>query len=290
MLENEEQRVKSIHEAYGRAGVTAEVVAAFQSFVRDYYRQEGRDFSWRRTRDPYEILVSEVMLQQTPTGRVEKKYPLFLQAFPTVQDLADAEFDDVLSLWSGLGYNRRAKALKRSAELIVDEHDGEMPRHTDELMELPGVGRSTASGVMAFAYDEPVVFVEVNIRRVFIYFFFPEQNKVRDSEMLPLVEKMLDRENPRDWYYGLMDYGVTLKERHRHLHRKSARYRKQARFEGSDRQIRGQILRLLLDNESASGKEIRQSLDAESDRVKENLANLVEEGMIREHEGDYSVS
>ena len=290
MLKNEAKRVQKIREAYARSGAAPEVVSAFRSFVRDYYGREGRDFAWRRTHDPYEILVSEVMLQQTPTGRVEKKYPQFLQAFPTVRDLADAGFDDVLTLWRGLGYNRRAKALKRSAQLIVEEHGGEVPRDMDELMELPSVGRSTASGVLAFSYNEPVVFVEVNIRRVFIYFFFPERDKVRDREMLPLVETTLDRENPRDWYYALMDYGVTLKEKHRDLHRKSARYRKQAPFEGSDRQIRGQILRLLLDQKSASSKEIRQSLDAESDRVTENLANLVEEGMIREQEGDYRVS
>lgn len=290
MLKNEEKRVKEIRKAYAKCGATPEVVSAFQTFVRDYYHQEGRDFSWRRTRDPYEILVSEVMLQQTPTGRVEKKYPEFLQSFPTVHDLAEAGFDDVLSLWRGLGYNRRAKSLKRSAEIIVDEHSGEVPRDLDELMELPGVGKSTASGVLAFAYDEPVVFVEVNIRRVFIYFFFPDREKVRDREMLPLVDGTLDRDDPRSWYYGLMDYGVTLKERHSDLHRKSARYRKQAPFEGSDRQIRGQILRLLLDQKSSTAKEIRQSLDAESDRVEENLCNLVEEGMVREQEGTYRVS
>ena len=289
-MRNEEKRVKEIRDAYAESGLTPDVVSAFQAFIRDYYRQEGRDFSWRRTRDPYEILVSEVMLQQTPTGRVEKKYPEFLQSFPTVHDLAEAGFDDVLALWRGLGYNRRAKSLKRSAEIIVDEHSAEVPRDLDDLMELPGVGKSTASGVLAFAYDEPVVFVEVNIRRVFIYFFFPDREKVRDRDMLPLVDGTLDRDDPRSWYYGLMDYGVTLKERHRDLHRKSARYRKQAPFEGSDRQIRGQILRLLLDQKSSTAKEIRQSLDAESDRVEENLCNLVEEGMVREQEGTYRVS
>jgi len=262
---------------------------AFRREIYDYYEQHGRSFPWRRTDDPYEILVSEFMLQQTPTGRVKGKYGSFLSQFPTCAALTNARMREVLEVWQGLGYNRRAQWLQRCAVRIVNEHDGRVPRRYDELIDLPGVGPATAGGVLAFAFDVPTVFLETNIRRALIYFFFPGEDKVEDEQLRSVLADALDRRKPRRWYYALMDYGAMLKESHPTLHRRSARYRRQGAFEGSDRQIRGAIIKVLLSRRDITAEALAEQFEAEDGRVRRVLSDLTEEGMVREDSGRYNL-
>lgn len=218
-------------------------VKAFQKTVLDFYDSSGRNFPWRKTTNPYKVLVSEIMLQQTQVTRVEEKYPTFIAQFPTIEKLARARGKTVLRHWQGMGYNRRALHLHKTAKEIQRRYKGEVPRSMEELCALPGVGPATAGGVMAYAYNMPVAFIETNIRRVYIHHFFPKKRDVSDKDILPYVEETLDRENPRRWYWALMDYGSYLANVTENPNRRSRHYFRQSAFEGSRRQVRGEILR-----------------------------------------------
>lgn len=256
-------------------------ITAFQDTMYACYRNHARIFPWRETTDPYRILVSEFMLQQTQTGRVLGKYEGFIERFPDFRALAGADLQSVLQAWQGLGYNRRALALKETARKIVQEHGGVLPKNIEGLMKLPGIGRSTAGAIIAFVHNLPVAFIETNIRRVYIHFFFPGHERVGDREILPLVEQTMDRHNPRDWYYALMDYGAMLKAKLPNPNRKSAHYTRQAPFEGSNRQIRGKILKLLLSRGPLQEAELVYKLSRESSRVRTILRKMEQEGFIR---------
>ena len=271
------------------AGVAHETTLVIQGEVYSNYRQQRRTFPWRHTANPYHILVSEFMLQQTQTKRVMGKYEEFIAWFPDLATLASANLQSVLRAWQGLGYNRRAVSLKETAVRVIEEHDGRLPDDLDELMRLPGIGRSTAGAILAFAYGIPVPFIETNIRRVFIHFFFSEREDVKDSEILPLVEQTLDRENPRDWYYALMDYGAMLKTKLPNPNRKSAHYTRQAPFEGSNRQIRGKILKLLLSSGSLHENELIGKLNGDPSRLRTILREMVRDGFVRSDSGTVSI-
>lgn len=205
-----------------------------------------RDLPWRNIDDPYHVLVSEVMLQQTQVKRVIGYWQRFLALFPTLDALASADTSLVLEQWQGLGYNRRALALKRAAEQCSLNYNGTMPESFDELLKLPGVGQATAAGVVAFAYNRPSTYLETNVRTVFIHELFPHSEEVKDSELYPLVEATCSDSDPRGWYYALLDYGAYLKQSIPNPSRKSAHYAKQSTFEGSRRQKRAEILRRVL--------------------------------------------
>jgi len=230
-----------------REGMTEPVISRFRTMVNRYYASNARPLPWRETDSPYHILVSEIMLQQTRVERVEEKYRVFLDAFPDLGSLARASLQEVLGVWQGLGYNRRAISLKETARQVVDRFKGTIPDSPEELKTLPGIGEYTAAAIAAFAFHRPVPLIETNIRAVFIHCFFLDREGVRDSEIRPLVEATLDAANPREWYYALMDFGVMLKRRVPNPSRRSAHHGRQAPFEGSDRQIRGKILRILLE-------------------------------------------
>jgi len=273
--------------------LTPRAIEAFRKSVHDFYREHRRDLPWRRTRDPYEILVSEFMLQQTQVSRVEEKYPPFLERFPDIESLADAAPGEVLALWQGLGYNRRALALHRTARIVVDEHGGIIPDTGDLLLTLPGIGPATAGALQAFALDRPVVFIETNIRRVYIHAFFPGRDRVTDSEILPLVEATVDSDGPREWYYALMDYGSALAKEVSNPNLRSAHYSRQSPFEGSDRQIRGQILRILLDVGSLTTDELLERLSVETverDTMEAILTRLEQEGFLARENGLVSIA
>ncbi len=259
-------------------------VSAFRKTILSHYRAHGRDLPWRRTDDPYAIFVSEVMLQQTQVGRVAEKFGPFIERFPDFATLAAAPLADVLSYWRGLGYNRRAIYLKEAARVVVEQYGRRLPDSPDELTKLPGIGRYTAGAVAAFAFNQPAVFIETNIRSVFIHHFFADAADVRDAEIMPLVEATLDRENPRRWYWALMDYGSMLKERGENPSRRSTHYTRQSPFVGSDRQIRGAILALLIQEtgqpRGMTVPEITAALPMDNGRIQENLARLIEEGFI----------
>jgi len=217
----------------------------FRRLITAFYTRAGRDLPWRRTALPYHVVVSEIMLQQTQVERVARIFPRFIEAFPDFAALARAPLRNVLSVWHGMGYNRRALALKNIAVMVMSEYHGLLPRSPELLQRLPGIGAATAASVAAFAFNAPTVFLETNIRTVFIHYFFPRRNTVHDDELLPFVALALDTRNPRRWYNALMDLGTMLKALYGNASRRSARHRPQAQFEGSDRQLRGAILRAL---------------------------------------------
>lgn len=256
-------------------------IPQFQKIIWNYYKKHKRNFPWRNTKDPYKILVSEIMLQQTQAPRVVSKYNSFIKRFPNIESLALAKLSDVLREWQGLGYNRRAKYLKMCVEAIVEKYGGKFPKDFDKLIELPGIGPATAGDLMAFAWNMPVVVIETNIRSVFIHHFFPkesEQRKIHDKEIIPLIEKTLDKKNPREWYAALMDYGAHLKETS-NPSRKSAHYLKQSPFKGSNREKRSKILKLILEKPRTE-KEISVILGYDTEVTEKNIHALVKEGMI----------
>ena len=244
-----------------------------------HYRKHGRTLPWRKIRDPYRILVSEIMLQQTQVERVIPFYKKFLKRFPTPRSLARARLADVLKEWQGLGYNRRAKYLHKASSSIAKRG---FPKQTAEIESLPGVGHYTARAIAAFAFNRPEVFVETNIRTVFICFCFPNRKKVSDKEILPLVTQAFkeSRMHPRDFYAGLMDYGAYLKQRGIQLNSRSAHYVRQSRFEGSARQLRGAILRELLKHSTTLGALLRHVPRSKEEVVRE-LSRLAAEGLVK---------
>jgi A/G-specific adenine glycosylase len=260
--------------------LSSKQISSFQQLLYDYYKRNRRDLPWRNTDNPYHILISEIMLQQTQVERVNEKFILFVDRFPDVASLARATLKEVLEVWQGLGYNRRAISLIKLAGIIVSEYHGQLPADAEELVKLPGIGRSTAGCFLAFAFRMPSVFIETNIRRVFIHHFFQDRVDVHDNEIMPLVEVTLDRKNPRDWYYALMDYGSQLKKEMENPNKKSAHYTRQRPFEGSDRKIRGAILKVLMVKTSMTEEAIIIAVGSEKERVKKILTDLVKEGFI----------
>jgi A/G-specific adenine glycosylase len=284
-----------------------ERVRQLQEAVWEYYRQHGRDLPWRRPEpdgsfDPYKILVSEVMLQQTQVTRVVPKYQAFLERFPNIRSLAAASVGDVIKAWNGLGYNRRAKYLWQAAQAIR----GPFPLSLEELVKLPGIGKNTAGAILVYAYNQPLAFIETNIRTVYIHHFFADDTAVDDKELLPLVEQTLPKkgkEQPetrihsapgakrktvglshyREWYWALMDYGAYLKQTVGNLNRHSKHYVKQTPFEGSLRQVRGAVLRALAASPMTLSE--LQAIVPDS-RLGKVLDALAAEGMIH-RQGDH---
>lgn len=257
-------------------------LASFKTLIWDHYQKNRRSFPWRDEISPYRVVVSEVMLQQTQADRVVAKFDAFIAAFPNFTTLAAAPFHDVLLLWKGLGYNRRALALHKIAQAITQEHQGTLPQDPEILVTLPGIGKATACSIVAFAFNKPVVFIETNIRTVFIHAFFADRTDIHDKELMPLIISTLDQNAPRDWYYALMDYGVMLKKTVGNKSRQSSHYHRQSRFVGSDRQIRGQILEVVLRQKSVSKTQLPLLLNQEPARVFSMLTDLCAEGLLRE--------
>ncbi len=260
--------------------LTQDLFDDFREAVWSYYRAYKRAFPWRETVDPYHIIVSEIMLQQTQTQRVVEKYHQFLSVFPTVESLARASMPDVLAQWVGLGYNRRALALHGIAQKIVTEHGGVLPADPAILQTWKGLGPATASSIVTFAYNTKTTFIETNVRAVFLHAFFAHaESAVDDKLLIPLVALTADNENPREWYYALMDCGVILKKLYPNPSRKSKHHARQSRFEGSDRQIRGAIIRFVL-AEKCFSKEQLQETFGEPERAQKIIDQLIKEGFL----------
>jgi A/G-specific adenine glycosylase len=268
-----------------------ETIQRFQETVWEYYQAHGRhDLPWRLPEksgafSPYRIMVSEIMLQQTQVARVIPKFLSFVDRFPDFQSLTDAPLAEVLTLWSGLGYNRRAKFLWQAATMVDKEFHNTLPRTPKELAVLPGIGIHTAGAVLAYAYNQPVVFIETNIRTVVLYHFFPGQNHVTDKQIAEYVAETLpELELTREWYWALMDYGSYIKRQVGNLSRAAASYSKQSRFEGSNRQIRGAVLRLLSGSPKSHEDLTREIIDT---RLSAILLQLADEQLIHEQNGRF---
>ena len=257
-------------------------IETFQEAVWGYYREHGRTMPWREDPSPYKVLVSELMLQQTQVSRVVPKFDAFMYTCSDLASLAEKSLGEVLALWSGLGYNRRAKFLHRTAQLVVSDHDGSLPDTLAELVKLPGIGRNTAGAILAYAYQQPVVFVETNIRTVYFHHFYPDDiEPVRDKEIENLVAQTLDKENPREWYWALMDYGTHLKRTAGGRLTSSKHYVKQSPLKGSLREMRGRILKALIGG-SLSRNDLHTAV-AGDERFEPALTALLAEELVQMH-------
>ena len=252
----------------------------FQELVWDRARELFREMPWREDTRPYYVLVSEIMLQQTQVDRVIPKFEAFIAAFPDTASLAKAPLSKVLQLWSGLGYNRRAKFLHEAAKKIEDEFKGEFPQVAAELVSLPGVGVNTAGALMADSYNQPVVFIETNVRTVYFHHYFHDDTSITDAQLREIVAETVDREHPREWYWGIMDYGSYLKRQGVGRNDKSHHYRKQSALKGSVREVRGAILKAL-----AKQPLTLESLKSETfsdKRFEPALQGLLRDGLVVE--------
>lgn len=272
-------------------------ITDFQRIIWNFYKKNKRSFPWRTTKDPYKILVSEIMLQQTQADRVVRYYEKWLERFPNFASLSRASFNEMYSHWQGLGYNRRALALKKIAGKTIKEFRGKLPSDPEILEMFPGIGKYTAAAIAAFAFNKPVVCIETNIRRVFIHEFFPlrhgsgQARKINDQEILIIAQQALDIKNPREWHWALMDYGAYLKNTLRNTqgklknpNRRAKNYTVQSKFEGSLRQIRGTALKML-SARPMSQKElisrIKKATSQTPERIKKVILNLKKEDFIK---------
>jgi A/G-specific adenine glycosylase len=274
-------------------------VSEFMTIVWEYYRASGRSMPWRNPEtdgsfDPYKIMVSEIMLQQTQVPRVIDKFNQCIRSFPNVASLADASLGDILRVWQGLGYNRRAKYVHQAAQKIMTDFGGVFPTDIPSLTSLPGVGINTAGAIMTYAYNKPVIFIETNIRTVLIHHFFADQEVVSDAQMIPILRECvgsLEGESSthsyREWYWAMMDYGAYLKRTVGNKSRSSSIYTKQSTFSGSRRQVRGSVLRILAEK-PVTIKELLRLIDDE--RLASVLDDLEAERMIKQEDNCYSLA
>ena len=279
------------HRHHGDCGIVA-----FQSQLLKWYKKYKRDeLPWRFTsRHPvsaYEILVSEIMLQQTQVPRVLDKFPKFIRTFPTVGHLARAPLDTVLREWQGMGYNRRALYLKTCAQETMKRFNGTIPSDSLVLKTLPGIGPYTAGAVSCFAFNAPVVFLDTNIRKFFIHYFFADKNiqqKISDAEILPIAERLLYKKNPRVWNYALMDYGALVLSGKRDLLSRAKNYHKQSPFLGSNRFFRSQVVQYLLTHKKAGFDELQRASPRDISPILDSLSN---EGLVEKNKkGIYRIS
>lgn len=271
----------------------------FQNKILSWSDENNFDhLPWRQTRDPYCVMVSEVMLQQTQIVRVLEKYDQWMKRFPTVQDLAQSSLREVLEVWQGLGYNRRGKFLHEAAKQIVSEYSSAISSDPDELMKLPGVGHYTSHAVACFASENCSPFLDTNIRRVYIYFFFIDQTEIDDKDVLEKIRECEPAQNKRGWYLALMDYGrEVLGKKKRNANSKSKHYSKQSKFEGSRRQARAAVVRELVKSSSPRTKD--ELLETIREEISDEYSSPVEfekiilalhgEGMIRAEDDAWRV-
>lgn len=281
-----------------------EIVSFLEKLTNFYYESGRHDMAWRRPDadggfDPYKILVSEMMLQQTQVDRVTPKYELFLRKFPTVRDLAAVPLGDVLKVWNGLGYNRRAKYIWQAAQTVENEFTGVFPATQSQLMQLPGIGPNTAGAILAYAYDQPAIFIETNIRTVIIHHFFKDRQGIHDTKIREVLEALVPKGDknglllqggvlgPREFYWAMMDYGTFLKKTVGNVSRASRHYTRQSAFHGSKRQLRGNVIRLLTEKPRGVSGLKKEITDERLDDV---LKELATEGMIVQKGATYRLS
>lgn len=250
----------------------------FQRFIAQRGEELYRAMPWREDTRPYYVLVSELMLQQTQVPRVVPKFAAFIAAFPDERALASASLADVLKLWQGLGYNRRAKFLHQAAQMIVSEYGGRFPENEVDILRLPGVGNNTAGAILAYAFNQPAIYVETNVRTVYIHHFFADNFAVDDKQIIELVAATIDRDKPRAFYQALMDYGSWLKGQGVRNTAQSRHYKKQSPLQGSVREVRGQIIKQLSGGDM--NEAVLRRLVAADERFDAALAGLVRDELV----------
>jgi A/G-specific adenine glycosylase len=259
----------------------------FNTCLKQYYKEKKRILPWRENINSYYIFVSEFMLQQTQVSRVINYFNSFIEKFPTFKALSQAPQSAILESWSGLGYNRRAMYLHQGAKIITEQYKEFIPDSVKILKKIKGIGEYTASALVTYSYNRPTLFVETNIRTVCFSIFeqYFSEEKISDKQLIELIEQIIDKENPREWYYAMMDLGTELKKILPKAHlKKSSSYQKQSLFVGSMRAIRGKIIKILTNNNQQ--KVIRKELEllCNDQRADSCITNLIKEGLIEEQE------
>ena len=255
-----------------------------------------RDLPWRRTRNPWHVLVSEVMLQQTSVARVLPKFEAFINEFPTPHDLASAPLGDALRLWSGLGYPRRCRNLREAARVLHEDFNGEFPESVDVLLTLPGVGQYTSRAVLAFAFEHDVAVVDTNVSRVLSRI---EGRALKAKELQVLADSFVPQGLGWEWNQVMMDFGArhcTARQPQcaqcplRQLcvwkgegvdpaPASAGASKPQGRFEGSDRQARGRAMRAVADGVTTLAA-LTKTMGVEEDRARTLVTALVDEGLL----------
>ena len=255
--------------------ITDDQIRSFQRRIVAFYRIHGRFLPWRKTTDPYAITVAELMLQQTQVERVIPKYEAWSKKWPTWRALSKATTRQLLTAWSGLGYNRRCLHLGKMAKIVETEYGGLLPSEQAALEKLPGVGRYTSRAILIFAHNVPLITIDTNIRRVLIYEFGLPLSITR-GELEELAWRLLPKRRSRDWHNALMDYGALRVPK-----RTAPTGVRQGKFEGSRRQIRGEILRRLTKSKSAGLSAVAQAMGIRIESVREAAAKLEQEGVVK---------
>lgn len=265
-------------------------IQTFQKTILKWYKDNKRNLPWRNTKNPYRIMVSEIMLQQTQVSRVLPKYKEFLKAFPNIKSLAECKDSDLLAIWSGLGYWRRARFLKEACKEIIKNHHGKFPKDAKMLLTLPGIGPYTAGAISCFAFGNTDAFIDTNIRRVYLHFFFKDKTDISDKEILEIAQKAILKSDPANWHWALFDYGaLVLKDKK--INKKSRHYTKQSKFEGSFRSYRAKLMRTLLAQPTKSMPKIA-ALDFLEDVIREDeqdysssdiLQSLVQDNLVKQN-------
>lgn len=278
----------SISPWYNLAVATSRDILRFKKIVQTHARRHTRQLPWRSRVSEYRIAVSEIMLQQTPVDRVIPYYERFIRKFPSWKHLAEASFLEVFREWQGLGYNRRAKALRDLAGIVIKNYHGKLPRRIEDLVALPGIGPYTAGAILTFAHNRREVFIETNIRTVYLHHFFPGHHKVSDQRLLPLIEATLPRKEYSSWYAALMDYGAHLKRQGLKQNKRNPSYVTQKKFKGSSRELRGKILREI-SRKALSVSQLSQKLAVPEIRVRTEVERLRREELVRKTKGRISL-
>ncbi len=265
--------------------ITKRRIAQFQKKILSFYAEKKRDLPWRRTTDPYAILLSEIMLQQTQVDRVVAYYKRWLEKWPTIRDLAGASRAEVFREWLGLGYNNRAKNLHEAAKIISEKYKGNVLAALEHYGELPGIGPYTAAAVHIFSANKGLITVDTNIRRILIHEFRLDE-KIADRELREIAGKCLPPGKSRDWHNALMDYGAMfLTSRKTGIRPKT----RQLQFEGSDRQVRSRILRHLLNGKDCSLGELRKIAGCDAKQLRRIVEGMAKDGIIGQRNGNYRV-
>ncbi|OGG11577.1 hypothetical protein A2Z00_05085 [Candidatus Gottesmanbacteria bacterium RBG_13_45_10] len=270
--------------------LTKQNIQRFQSTIFRWWETNKRDLPWRHTHDPYNILVSEVMLQQTQVPRVIAKYREFIERYPTVNSLALASPGSVLRAWKGMGYNRRALYLQKAARAIVERYKGIFPRNEQELRELPGLGTYTARAILVFAFKQNVSMVDTNIRQIITHYFFndsPQKEKVIQIT----ADQLLPKGKSWEWHQALMDYGALK------FHEVKMKRPEQSRgttipFKNSNRLFRGRIVDRLREEDIKERKLIDEfaSLYKKDDQfIRHIIEGLMKDGLISRRKGFLSL-
>jgi len=255
-------------------------ISAFQDMIFLWWQEHKRDLPWRKTRDPYRILVSEVMLQQTQVSRVLPKYDEFLRVFSDVNALSQASTAQVLRLWHGMGYNRRALYLKKTAETVRDMYGGIFPEDEQSLTKLPGLGRYTARAILVFAYEKDVAMVDTNIRQIITHFFYKGKQQ-REKTILDMADTLFPRGRSWEWHQALMDYGALEMSRVRG--KRVSVGRKQAPFRDSNRYYRGRVIDVLRVGEADEWKmvaDFSRQYDKPAEYFTGVIGQLIKDGLV----------